>query len=96
MFRDLLTKEEKLKFITDNGWEPYGERPGNETYTKGGRWCEGGMCWHYNLDKAYEYEMEEEYDRLTTMLRDAKKLLKGLDTEGSTKWKQQYEKWVNI
>lgn len=97
----LLEAEEKKEFILKNGWEIYMVGiNGAEFFIPENAVCEGGMCFNYSLDKAYELEMEREYDRLITMLKEASYLVGnfGPKVEDATQkdcdeWQTKYKEW---
>lgn len=93
-----LTDEEKLDFITRNGWELYFKGPTQNLYIPPNAFCIGGMCENATLSGAYEIEMEAEYDRVTTLLKRAKGLLLNPASrkDSSEDWLGDYETWSNI
>ena len=108
--RDKLTDQEKLDFITRNGWIM--DKNGHAGRYRKKEWDDEDDSWtrqgfnpyqhpysfrNESLHSAYEHEMEEEYDRLTIMLRDAKKIMLRSDYSiEMSEWLENYEKWTQI
>jgi hypothetical protein len=110
-----LTKEKKLDFITRNGWvrdetqimaTKYRKKAWDE---EAKRFIRNGwdvnQCRNYysnySLEDAYELEMEAEYDRVTELLKRAKKLIlvagaEGDEWEEGSMWIEDYERWSKI
>lgn len=106
-----LSEQEKLDFITRNGWiqdknTSFGGRYRKQQWdVEYEQWlAEGRDPYQYlycmrnhSLSTAYELEMEAEYDRVTELLKGAKRVISKSDCGvGGDVWLQQYEKWSKI
>lgn len=106
-----LKPKEKLSFITRNGWiidknTSHGGRyrkkewdVADDQHMRSGYdvYQAPYIMRNESLDTAYELEMEAEYDRLTIMLRDAKKImLSSNNMNKMTEWLVKYKEWSEI